>query len=295
MLTIARWREMWKALGAANSDPKLHGELVACYSEPHRKYHTPQHLEECFEEFDEVRALAEHPAEIELALWFHDAIYNVNRHDNEKKSADWARASALAAGTPAEACNRVHALVMATRHKAVPRGTDAELLVDVDLSILGAAPERFDQYEKQVREEYAGYRFPVPAGTQGHPEGIPGAPADFQQRALPWSLRRAGTREYRALARTVKGLAARFSPGSLIPQNWACPFVWPGVIHSISFVSLEVSHAQIAPIGNRIGEGARPLLRRDRRNHQPRHPPERGGIHRPAATQAARAVGVGIG
>jgi predicted metal-dependent HD superfamily phosphohydrolase len=87
-------------------------------------------------------------------LWFHDAIYNVKRRDNEKKSADWARASASAAGTPAEACNRVHALVMATRHKAVPRGTDAEILVDVDLSILGAAPERFDQYERQVRKEY---------------------------------------------------------------------------------------------------------------------------------------------
>jgi predicted metal-dependent HD superfamily phosphohydrolase len=44
---------------------------------------------------------------------------------------------------------------MATRHKAVPRGTDAEILVDIDLSILGAAPDRFDEYERQVREEYA--------------------------------------------------------------------------------------------------------------------------------------------
>ena len=155
MLTVARWQDMWKELGAANPDPKLHGELIARYSEPHRKYHTLQHLEECFEKLDEVRALAEHPAEIELALWFHDAIYNVKRRDNEKKSADWARASASAAGTPAEACDRVHALVMATRHKAVPRGTDAEILVDVDLSILGVAPERFDEYERQVREEYA--------------------------------------------------------------------------------------------------------------------------------------------
>ena len=133
MLTTARWREMWKELGAANPDPRLHDELIARYSEAHRKYHTPQHLEECFEKFDDVRALAEHPAEIELALWFHDAIYNVKRHDNEKKSADWARASALDAGTPAEACVRVHSLVMATRHKAVPRGTDAEILVvDID-------------------------------------------------------------------------------------------------------------------------------------------------------------------
>jgi len=155
MLAISRWHEMWKELGAATPDPKLYGELIARYSEPHRKYHTVQHLEECFEKLDEVRALAQHPAEVELALWFHDAIYDVKRQDNENKSADWARASALATGTPAEACNRVHSLVMATRHKAVPRGTDAEILVDIDLSILGAIPERFDQYEQQVREEYA--------------------------------------------------------------------------------------------------------------------------------------------
>ena len=155
MLAISRWHEMWKKLGAANPDPKLYGELIARYSEPHRKYHTLRHLDECFEKLDEVRALAENPAEIELALWFHDAIYNVKRRDNENKSADWARASALAAGTPVDACNRVHSLVMATRHKAVPRGTDPEILVDIDLSILGAALERFDQYERQVREEYA--------------------------------------------------------------------------------------------------------------------------------------------
>lgn len=76
-------------------------------SEPHRKYHTLRDLDECCEKLDEVRALAQHPAEVELALWFHDAIYDVKRRDNEKKSADWARASALAAGTAAEACNRV--------------------------------------------------------------------------------------------------------------------------------------------------------------------------------------------
>jgi predicted metal-dependent HD superfamily phosphohydrolase len=146
---------MWKQLGAANPDPKLHGELIARYSEPHRKYHTVQHLDECFDKFDEICPLARYPAEVELALWFHDAIYDVKRHDNEEKSADWARTSASAAGVSTDACERVCSLIMSTRHKAVPRGTDAEILVDVDLSILGAAPVRFDEYERQVREEYA--------------------------------------------------------------------------------------------------------------------------------------------
>jgi predicted metal-dependent HD superfamily phosphohydrolase len=44
---------------------------------------------------------------------------------------------------------------MATKHIAVPLGIDAEVLVDVDLGILGADPERFDEYERQVRKEYA--------------------------------------------------------------------------------------------------------------------------------------------
>jgi predicted metal-dependent HD superfamily phosphohydrolase len=155
MLAIARWDEMWKQLGAANPDPKLHGELIARYSEPHRKYHTVQHLDECFEKLDEIRSLARYPAEVELALWFHDAIYDVKRHDNEEKSADWARASAAAAGVAADACERVYSLILSTRHQAAASGVDAEILVDIDLSILGAASERFDQYEQQVREEYA--------------------------------------------------------------------------------------------------------------------------------------------
>jgi predicted metal-dependent HD superfamily phosphohydrolase len=146
---------MWGQLGAATPDAKLHGEVEARYREPHRHYHTLQHLDECFDKLDEIRSFAEHPAEIELALWFHDAVYDVERQDNEEWSADWARMAAVAAGVPRDACERVHALVLATRHQAVPRGLDAEILVDVDLSILGAAPERFDEYERQVREEYS--------------------------------------------------------------------------------------------------------------------------------------------
>jgi predicted metal-dependent HD superfamily phosphohydrolase len=37
----------------------------------------------------------------------------------------------------------------------VPHSIDAQIVVDVDLSILGSARERFDEYEAQIREEYA--------------------------------------------------------------------------------------------------------------------------------------------
>ena len=102
-----------------------------------------------------LRALAEHAAEIELALWFHDAIYDTRRKDNEERSALWLRESAVAAGVPEAAVLRVQAMVLATCHQALPVTPDEKILIDVDLSILGAAPERFKQYEEQVQREYA--------------------------------------------------------------------------------------------------------------------------------------------
>ncbi len=150
----ANWNAAWHALGVAVPDEALCAELQRRYAEPQRHYHTMQHLGECLAWFEREQALAEHPAEVALALWFHDAIYDVHAHDNEARSADWARQALLAAGVDAEAAERVHALVMATRHDAVPEGRDAELLVDIDLSILGAGRERFDEYERQVHAEY---------------------------------------------------------------------------------------------------------------------------------------------
>ncbi|WP_457417847.1 HD domain-containing protein [Roseateles sp. P5_E7] len=153
-LDLVSWRAAWRALGAAPSD-SLHTELLDRYAERHRAYHSQQHLAECLALFDELRHLAERPAEIEIALWFHDAIYDVHRHDNEVRSADWARDALLDAGAAVDAADRVEALVLATRHSAAPATPDEQLLVDIDLAILGAAPARFAEYEAQIGVEYA--------------------------------------------------------------------------------------------------------------------------------------------
>ncbi len=151
----ANWIAAWHALDVASPDIALCDELQRRYAQPQRHYHTMQHLGECLAWFEREKALAERPGEVALALWFHDAIYDVHAHDNEARSADWAREALLEAGADVAAADRVHALVMATRHDAVPEGRDAELLIDIDLSILGAERERFDEYERQVHAEYA--------------------------------------------------------------------------------------------------------------------------------------------
>lgn len=147
------WEASWRALGVS-PDMSLLDTLLRAYSEPHRSYHTLQHLEECFSKLDELRILTEHAAEIELALWFHDAIYDVTRHDNEERCADWAYASMLAGGIGHEAAQRTRNLILTTRHLGVPGDVDAAILTDLDLAILGAPSDRFDEYEQQIRAEY---------------------------------------------------------------------------------------------------------------------------------------------
>ena len=154
---VASWQTAWSALGA-QPDPALFDKLLAAYAEPQRRYHTRQHLQECLDHLQGARGLAEHPGEVALALWFHDAVYAPDRHDNEPQSTDWARQAVVAAGVAPAVADRIHALILATRHDAAPATPDEALLVDIDLAILGAAPGRFDDYERQVREEYA----PVP-------------------------------------------------------------------------------------------------------------------------------------
>ena len=128
--------------------------LVSAYQEPHRKYHTVQHLTECLSLLEQDLDLAAEPGEVEIALWFHDAIYDVKASDNEARSADWAERELTQAGVASERIRRIGEHILATRHAALPQGQDQMLLVDIDLAILGAVRARFDEYETQVRAEY---------------------------------------------------------------------------------------------------------------------------------------------
>lgn len=91
-----------------------------------------------------------------MALWFHDAIYDVKAtgSKNEDQSADWAEDELRKAGVAPERVARIKDHILATKHSALPKGADQQLLVDIDLAILGAQPERFAEYEQQVRQEY---------------------------------------------------------------------------------------------------------------------------------------------
>lgn len=90
-----------------------------------------------------------------MALWFHDAVYDPQAKDNEERSAELAAGCLKAAGAPLELIAHVEALIMTTKRHTPEDREDFALISDIDLSILGRAPSRFDEYEQDIRREYA--------------------------------------------------------------------------------------------------------------------------------------------
>ena len=128
-------------------------ELEALYREPHRRYHTAAHIEHCLGQLDLAAGRMDDPDAVEMALWFHDAIYDVPGKENELRSAELFAARAAGRGSE-QFRSKVHRLIMATCHLDSPPATlDEAFIVDIDLSSFGRPWEEFLDDSRAVRAE----------------------------------------------------------------------------------------------------------------------------------------------
>ncbi len=140
----------------------LISRLIPRYAEPHRRYHTWSHIGACFDAREKLVQAGARVGEpeairefaVDLALLFHDAIYEPLAKDNEERSAQLLLDEGLRAGLDLDVLERASAFILTTKHDSVPVSEPARIVVDADLSILGAEPAVFDEYERKIREEY---------------------------------------------------------------------------------------------------------------------------------------------
>lgn len=151
-LDRAKFSACWQAIGGCGDGG--FERLVAGYSEGHRAYHVAEHIAECLAWLERATDLVERPAELAIALYFHDAVYDPRTGDNEERSAALFRELAAAACVPDDAISRIAALILSTASHGAATG-DAALLSDIDLAILGAPPSRYARFERDVRHEYS--------------------------------------------------------------------------------------------------------------------------------------------
>jgi predicted metal-dependent HD superfamily phosphohydrolase len=137
----------WPLPGAED----LRDRLLAAYSLPTRRYHDLRHLDEVL---DRLAELGEDRPAVLLAAWFHDAVYEGER-DDEERSASLAEAE-LGGRASADVVAEVARLVrMTASHRPAAGDVAGEHLSDADLAILAAPPARYEEYVVAVREEYA--------------------------------------------------------------------------------------------------------------------------------------------
>ncbi|MBZ9676901.1 hypothetical protein [Mesorhizobium sp. ES1-1] len=147
-------------------DDALKGAVSSLYRAEGRHYHNLAHVEAMLALAADYRELLSDPEAVEAAIWFHDAIYDSKAKDNETQSADLARRE-LSGRADAARLDRVMAMIAATVTHDLPHfedaaaTRDAAFFLDMDLSILGAAPNAFDAYEQAVRREYGWVEEPM--------------------------------------------------------------------------------------------------------------------------------------
>jgi predicted metal-dependent HD superfamily phosphohydrolase len=139
--------------------PTIRTELVKAYSTSDRHYHDLRHIEAMLDLMRDRVALLADQASVEAAIWFHDAIYDTHRDDNEQRSADLARERLSAVATKQQ-LDRIVVMIRASANHVVPSdldgcaASDCALFLDMDLAILASAPREFAAYEQAVRREY---------------------------------------------------------------------------------------------------------------------------------------------
>jgi predicted metal-dependent HD superfamily phosphohydrolase len=159
--TLDRWRDLLAAVGAtadATAVTAVGERLLARWREPHRAYHTVDHLSDVLDRVAEL-GIDEEPRAVgvaQLAAWWHDAVYDPSATDNEDRSAGLAATELAALRVDDATVAEVARLVRLTAtHDADPADTAATLLCDADLAILGSDPDRYSAYAADVRREYA--------------------------------------------------------------------------------------------------------------------------------------------
>lgn len=157
MTSLQNWNSLWSDLGCDSSErviAEAYHDLVKLWGRPERAYHNLSHLQFCLEQLDQASGVTDYYAETGIALWFHDAIYDVHAKDNEEVSALYAISVMSGTSLAVEKIELIAELIRVTTHAAEVVDRPFDLMVDIDLAILGSGEDEYLVYQEAIRKEY---------------------------------------------------------------------------------------------------------------------------------------------
>ena len=150
----------WNALTAHLPKNLFYENLVKHYNSKSRFYHTLNHIEALLKLSEEHEHLLTSKKTIDFAIWYHDAIYDASKGNNEEKSAELARENLTELGLDPTLIESCFNLIIATKTHQLTEDLnsfDAQFLLDIDLSILAVERDNYIEYTQQIRKEYKIY------------------------------------------------------------------------------------------------------------------------------------------
>lgn len=177
-----RFENTLRRLGATGDINNAFNTMISDYQHPPRFYHTIDHVADVLAHLDfatkHVGDINQIPADerqnfidmVELAIWYHDVVYDATRHDNEALSADNMAGAAKTLGISDDIIRQAKDAILITAHHADAKTMAEKIIVDCDLHVLGIDWDKFANNSALIRREYA--HVPDDAYVQGRAKGL---------------------------------------------------------------------------------------------------------------------------
>lgn len=133
---------------------QIFADLILAYSQPHRYYHTLQHIYSVLNTVDMLKMYIDDLSTVKFAVWFHDVVYDTHRKDNEEKSAEYAGEMLKKLALNHHQIEKIQQLILATKNHQGD-DIDSQVLLDADLGIFAADKIEYQKYAEAIRQEYA--------------------------------------------------------------------------------------------------------------------------------------------
>ena len=130
-------------------------EIEKNYSSKSRHYHNLEHIINMLNELKKLESEIEDLDTLLFSIYYHDIIYKSTKSDNEHQSALlFEKRIAETSFSHLEKCKTQ---IEATKEHKLSKDFDINILLDLDLSVLGKSPEEYIEYSQNIRKEYSIY------------------------------------------------------------------------------------------------------------------------------------------
>lgn len=150
----SQWQSLANDLGLdRQASAETYNYLHAQYSGDDRHYHSIRHIVSMLDGFEAIKDKFQYPDSARLAIFFHDVIYNPLSKTNEADSATAMKAM-LGSNLDSGLLERAAFSIEATSKHAPTPDPDTNLVIDLDMAILGQPWAVYSRYASGTMKEY---------------------------------------------------------------------------------------------------------------------------------------------